>query len=427
MRIHQLINSYSLKAGGAERLVRRMHRSMVERGQACHLVGLLGVEGRESIESRGAIPERTAPKGIIKDRRPVSPSDGEPFEKAQDRSVSRLDGDLQNAICFGLETPYSITAFRKVFQYIRYEVAEGEIVHAHLSPTLFYCTIAKRILRKRFYLIATEHNSHNNRRGTMHGRLLDNFLYRSLDHIACISEGAKEALNQWMPCTANKSSVIYNGIPLTFDGIPERSESGTIKIVSVGRLHKQKNFENALRAVALVMANELRVKGQGLNDSAEDSPLTTHHSSLQIEYLVAGSGEMETELKALAEALGIAEHVRFLGHVSDIPSLLKEADIFLIPSLWEGFGLAAVEAMNAGLPVIASDVDGIKELIEGEKPTGILVDPLSPKSIADAIQQLCTSPAQRDELGKNGFERAKDFSEAQMIEGYVRLYESVGR
>ena len=84
----------------------------------------------------------------------------------------------------------------------------------------------------------------------------------------------------------------------------------------------------------------------------------------------------------LEKSLGLEGKVRFLGHVDDVRGLLKKADIFLIPSRWEGFGLAAVEAMNAGLPVIASDVAGLREIVGRTPPSGLLVNPEKPGEIA---------------------------------------------
>ena len=500
VRTHHIINSYSLNTGGAERLVRRLHRGLLGLGRECRLVQL--GSGSVSRLDGGSVNQL--------DGESVSQLDGESVSQLDGRSVSWLDGESVNQldsgvedsmVSFGLESSYCWSALKSVLEYIRKEVREGDIVHAHLSPTIFYCALAKRISRKRFYLIVTEHNSHNNRRGKLKGKLLDSFLYHSVDHVACISRGARNALIRWMPLTEKKSNVIYNGIPLYFDVIPKRLQRDTIRIVSVGRLHKQKNIANALRAFAIVKSNYVsEAVNQKIGESVSRSDSQTvrrsssetvrhlagksvgqkvgelvkqvdsesinaspRHSTFDprphVEYCIAGSGDLEDELKSLARELGIDEHVTFLGHIQDIPRLLAEADIFLIPSLWEGFGLAALEAMNAGLPVIASDVDGLKELIvagrkskvegsqgarseegrgskiesqkrsrvESRGSSGILVDPNDPANIAQAIKRLIESPKLRQELGQNGFKRVGDFSEDRMIEGYQKLYETVNR
>lgn len=348
MAIHQIINSHGLSSGGAERLASRLHLSLSERGFQVRLIGLL------------------------------------------------KDLDALN--------PYSWKALLGVLKILKDSVQSEDIVHAHLSPAIIYCAIGKLLLRKHFHLVMTEHNTHNNRRGTFKGKLVDSFVYRMMDHVICISEGTKRSLNDWMPVTKSKSIVIPNGVPLNFDRIPQRSESGTLQIVSVGRLHKQKNYDTSLKALAIV--------NHQLNSA----------NGLSIRYCIAGKGNLETELKSLAQELGITQYVEFLGHVSDVPALLAKSDIFLMPSRWEGFGLAAVEAMNAGLPVIASHVEGIRELVEGDDPAGLLVDPESVDSIATAIIRLVKSSGDRESFARNGFARSRQYSEERMVQGYLDLY-----
>ncbi|MGJ8638553.1 MAG: glycosyltransferase family 4 protein [Opitutaceae bacterium] len=373
MVVHQIINDYSQATGGAELLTRRIYLNLQARHQKCRLVGLVG-------------------------------ESNDPLKFAETDGQTTSAPDQSKTTQFGLGSPYSIKALWKLLRYIRKEVDEGDVVHAHLSPTIFYCALAKRLKHKNFKLIVTEHNSHNNRRGTRLGRILDKLLYGSVDHIACISDGVRKALIEWMPLAENKITIIENGIELQHLQMPDRPKKGTtLQILSVGRLHKQKNIAEALRAFA-------EVKKQ--------SP------EFDLRYVVAGAGELENQLKSLAKELGLEKSVAFLGHVSNIPTLLKDSDIFLMPSLWEGFGLAAVEAMNAGLPVIASNVDGLREIVETSKPAGLLVDPHNSDTIADALNKLIESPELRSELGTNGFNRSKDYAEDRMFKGYEKLYKS---
>jgi glycosyltransferase involved in cell wall biosynthesis len=366
VKVHQFINSHSLKAGGAERLVRGLHLGLLQYHTDSRLVELL-----------------------------------------------RSEAPPQQSTSLTARSLYSLFALWQVLGYCRSQVAAGDVVHAHLSPTLFYCALAKRLLRKPFQLVITEHNSHNNRRGSWLGRILDRFLYSTVDRIVCISEGTRDVLVQWMPQTEAKNQVIYNGIPLHFQQIPLRPPRARLRILSVGRLHQQKNYRAALDAFAL------------LCDQLKASASPAAPSELP-EYWIAGTGELEAELKAHAHTRGISHQVQFLGHVADIPQLLAEADLFLIPSLWEGFGLAAVEAMNAGLPIIASEVPGLSELMidDAGRASGLLINPELPGNISDALWQLCTSTQLRERLGSNGFARAAVFSEEKMIDAHLRLYRS---
>ena len=117
----------------------------------------------------------------------------------------------------------------------------------------------------------------------------------------------------------------------------------------------------------------------------------------------------------------------FEGHRADVRPYLAAADVLLLPSLWEGFGLAAVEALNAGLPVVASDVPGLREVVGPTGDCGILVNPESASSIADALARLLNSPEARIDMGRRGFERARQFDKAEMTKAYVSLYRQLAR
>ena len=351
MRVHHIINSYSLNAGGAERLVRRLHSSIRERGIESFLFGLTACDGPQ----------------------------------------------VQNAMSANSQNPYSSKSFFKLIRYFTNYVKPNDIVHAHLSPCLFYCAMAKRLLQWSGPLVSTEHHTTNNRRGKLHGRLLDRLTYPMMSTVICISKGARDALEKWMPCTRNHTLVIPNGIDPRFDTIPERIDKSTLSLLSVGRLHPSKNYSTVLHAL-----RELKVKW---------------------EYQIAGDGPLQSELEKLTCKLGIAGQVRFLGHVADVTPLLCKADIFLIPSAWEGFGLAAVEAMNAGLPIIASNIPGLQELSDPKSPSLILVDPDDPGSITRELLNLANSPQLRKQLGKQAFRRAKIYTLDQCVEKHIGLYE----
>jgi glycosyltransferase involved in cell wall biosynthesis len=127
----------------------------------------------------------------------------------------------------------------------------------------------------------------------------------------------------------------------------------------------------------------------------------------------------------LRRELGIESKVHFLGHVDSIPDLLAGADIFLMPSNWEGFGLSAVEAMNASLPLVVSNVPGLREIVNGGPACALLVDPESPEAIAAGLRQLLVSPALRGQFGKNAFKQAQNFSINSMVESYINLYDEL--
>jgi glycosyltransferase involved in cell wall biosynthesis len=111
----------------------------------------------------------------------------------------------------------------------------------------------------------------------------------------------------------------------------------------------------------------------------------------------------------------------FPGFTDDLPAALAAADVFAHPALYEGFGLAPLEAMAAGLPVAASQVGGLPELISAEVD-GLLVPPGDPVALAAALRRLLSSPALRESLGGRARARAQDFTRERMIAAYTELY-----
>lgn len=145
----------------------------------------------------------------------------------------------------------------------------------------------------------------------------------------------------------------------------------------------------------------------------------------RIRVLCAGDGSLRDALPARAAALGIGDTVRFLGPVDDVAELLAAADALLMPSHHEGLGVAALEAMAAGLPVVASHVGGLPEaVVDGE--TGLLVPPGDPATLAAAIATLAADPARARALGSAGSARVRmHFSMAAMAEGTLAVYRTL--
>ena len=153
-------------------------------------------------------------------------------------------------------------------------------------------------------------------------------------------------------------------------------------------------------------------------------------SGRQVQFLIVGDGSLRRELESIAKKLEIEQHVIFTGFRSDrseVLTILRFLDIFVMPSLWEGLGLSIIEAMRAGKPVVASNVDGIPEVVLDQE-TGILVPPREPKALADAICTLLDSPEKCREMGERGRQRTlKHFSIDRMVRDYEEFYDSYTR
>jgi glycosyltransferase involved in cell wall biosynthesis len=158
------------------------------------------------------------------------------------------------------------------------------------------------------------------------------------------------------------------------------TEGRVLTVGSVCRLSPEKGLDSLLRAVAM-----LRERG------------------VDLRVVLAGDGPEREALVRLATEVNISEHVEFLGDVphEGVPDVLRGLDIFAMPSTWEGFGVSAIEASAMRLPVVASRIHGIPDVVlDGE--TGILVPPADPAALADVIEGLAAQPELRARMGAAG-------------------------
>jgi glycosyltransferase involved in cell wall biosynthesis len=196
--------------------------------------------------------------------------------------------------------------------------------------------------------------------------------------------------------------VIPNGVRLERFALPRSPVRG--RILMVGRLAPPKRPDLALRALASVR---------------ESVPAAELH--------VVGDGPLRGQAEALTAELGLNGAVRFLGNRDDVPELLAQAECALLASDYEGCPLAVVEAMAAGVPVVATDAGGTGELVEAGR-TGELGPLGDAQGLASALEQVLRNPARAAELGAAGRRAAEArLSLDVMIRSLVDLYEDIGK
>ncbi|MGQ9531461.1 MAG: glycosyltransferase [Desulfotomaculales bacterium] len=237
--------------------------------------------------------------------------------------------------------------------------------------------------------------------------LANRVMSRLWDGVIAVSEAvARQVLAQGLP--AEKVRVILNGVRLErFDvgGSRQQAREGfgfgadELVIGSVGRLAPEKGFDVLLEAVAVAA-----------------SRLNRH-----LRVLIAGDGPCRAQLEAQARRLRLGPRVLFVGHYQDIPRALAALDLFVLPSRHEACSLALLEALAAGVPVIASRTGGNVEVI-GESGAALLVPPGQAGELANAICLLATDPELRRRLGRLGRERALHFSLERMVRETAQLY-----
>jgi glycosyltransferase involved in cell wall biosynthesis len=242
-------------------------------------------------------------------------------------------------------------------------------------------------------------------------------LYRAVspwtERIICVSEGVRESFLRRTGIRRDRVTLIRNGIDVNRFTHPNRGgrtgvdrirkglglPPDAVLVGTVGRLDPQKGHPYLIRAVPAVLRH---------------FPETY--------FLLVGRGDREPPLRRLAGSLGVENRVLFTGFRNDIPDLLHALDIFLLPSLYEGLPLALIEAGAASLPVVATSVAGVSELMR-DGDTGILVRPGDPGEIAGALVRMLGNRELARKMGERLRERiVRDFPIESTIRQTDALY-----
>ncbi|ADI00525.1 glycosyltransferase [Salisediminibacterium selenitireducens] len=321
----------------------------------------------------------------------LSSSNNEFLEEVQSEGVK-----VYVSTCSSL---YSLIQFMEVKKIISEE--QYNIVHVHLFPAFYWTAIAKLFISKSTKFIYTEHSTHNRRRNKFYFRWIEYFMYSSYDEIFCISEGTKENLNKWVPITNKRSVVIPNGVNLI-------------------DYNEAKPYQKRDLFVDAKEIDKLIIMVARFSDQKDHSTLIKSLKYLDCTFklLLVGEGARINDVKSLVHKEGLEDRVSFLGFRKDIPEIMKTCDIFVLSSNWEGFGLVAVEAMASGIPVLVSDVPGLREVV-GRK------DMLFPKGdsrlLAKQMKDLLIDE-KRNEIVEYGINRSQQYSIFSMVTQIQQRY-----
>lgn len=284
-----------------------------------------------------------------------------------------------------------------------------DVLHSHLYHANLYGRLAAR--RLGIPAIASVHNTYSKPRWLRH--LLNRYLAGRTYRITAGSTEVRRDILRHDRVPADKVVLLPNAIDLA------RTESSLTPaearlrlgcaaddrvIGTVGRLEEQKGQRHLLDAFALLRA-------------------APEFSGAGLKLLIVGDGRLRDALRAQAEALGIADACRFPGTIGELGDVYRAIDIFVMPSLWEGLSLAMLEAMAAGLPMVATEVGGAREVL-GDDRYGKVVPPGDAAALAAAIRALLNDPTGRGELAAAGAARVREhYSVAALARQLTSLYE----
>lgn len=298
-----------------------------------------------------------------------------------------------------LEIGGSIYSPRKLWKTLPW-LRRFDIVHTHNTPAQLFAAIGSLICPA--VLCTTEHNTSNRRRGSKWYALADRWMYSRYRKVICISDKAETNLREHLGADSDKICTIYNGVDITkFSSaspsrILEETAPGSKKIIMVAAFRPQKDQPTLIKALQYLP--------------------TDYHLFL------VGDGERRAELQALVNNQGLESRVHFMGLRSDIPELLHAADCVVMSSHYEGLSLSSVEGMAVGKPFLASDVDGLREVV---KDAGILFPHGDSPALAREILRLSSDIDYYRNTAEACAARAARYDISRMAEGYASVYDSI--
>ena len=289
------------------------------------------------------------------------------------------------------------SVYNPLFIFNLYQLrSKYDVIHTHLSSPQLIAAIA---CRSKVPLVTTEHNTENRRRLIKWLKNVDRWMYNQYKYVISISQKTEDNLKNYIGQSRCRFVTIHNGIDIDRfkDASPlDESTKGTSKtiITMVAAFREQKDQMTLVQSMKFLDTN-------------------------RYEIWLVGDGEKRHQVESHVKELGLTNNVRFWGNRNDVPSILKSSDIVVMSSKWEGFGLSIVEGMAAKKPVIATDVDGLSQVVGN---AGILFQVGDAKQLAGEIEQLSTDCSYYSTIAMKCELHAKEFDINIMVDKYLDVY-----
>ncbi|MBD3270744.1 glycosyltransferase [Candidatus Peregrinibacteria bacterium] len=283
-----------------------------------------------------------------------------------------------------------------------------DIIHAHLWNPMACKHVYLAATANRTPLITTEHDPF---KLNFIKRIYKKIVLKFVDNIIAISDANKKLISELYPQHSNKIITVHNGIELNNNKTKPKKNNDYIHhvfkstkthkiILSVAALHPRKGLKYLIGAYSKIVKKFPKTR-----------------------LIIAGNGPQKMELEKLIKNLNIDDKVFLLGQRDDISDIMKSADIFVLPSLAEAFGLVILEAMREGLPIIATNSGGIPEILADNN--GILVKPKDKQSLQKTITKLLQNDTIREQYAKKSLVRVKNFSAENTAKKTANIYKEI--
>lgn len=301
----------------------------------------------------------------------------------------KLEDNGISIISINVKSNYSFFIIYKLLKL----TSRFDIIHVHLFPALYLLAFVR--LFRNVRLVYTEHNTTNRRRHKLYLNRIERFVYNRYDNVISVSEDAQNELLKWLGASNldRRYRVIRNGIDLVSFKIEKRRKPYPVTLLMVSRFAEAKDQPTLIKALT--------------------------HLNEKTHVIFVGDGQRRMECELLANSLGVVERVHFKGWQSDIPSFISKADIGILSSHWEGLPLTVLEMMAGGIPVIASDVDGVRQIVKG---AGLLFPEGDEKALAEAITRLVDNKVFYNEICERCLCRSLEYDIKTTAQEYKNVY-----
>lgn len=283
-----------------------------------------------------------------------------------------------------------ITKMKKVFKDFK-----PDVIHTHRNcaqyavPASIMASVKRRV-----------HTVHNvaDKENVKLARIANRFFFKHCHVIpVALSELIRDSIVKEYGIGKERIPVIYNGIDLSkCQPKTDYAVDGNFKILHIGRFSEQKNHIGLLQAFKLF-----------------------HENYINSELWLIGDGEKKVEIESYVVQNDLTSSVKFLGLQSNVYNYLHDADIFTLPSNYEGIPMTLIEAMGTGLPIVATAVGGVPDMFNGEM---VLLCANNPQDISKCFDVYYKNASKREECGRKVLEHSETFSSKKMTERYIDVY-----